>query len=92
MRKARIVTIILLTVAVGVGFGTTSLAFHHGGVAECIGCHSMHGAASSSRLLQGTDSSSTCLNCHQVEGLTSASSYHMSTSEVDMGPGISPVT
>ena len=80
----------LLAVAVSIGYGTVSLAFHSGGVGECVGCHNMHGAQSTTRLLAGTDSSSTCLNCHQEEGLTNASSYHVSTSEVDMGPGVSP--
>lgn len=90
MRAARIASLVLVAVAIGLGFGSTALAFHSGGVGECIGCHNMHGAASTSRLLVGTDASSACLTCHQEEGLTSASSYHVSTSAADMGAGVAP--
>ncbi len=90
MRAARTVSLVLVAFAMVVGFGSVAFAFHTGGVGECIGCHNMHGAASTSRLLVGSDASSACLTCHQEEGLTSASSYHISTSAADMGPGVAP--
>jgi predicted CXXCH cytochrome family protein len=90
MRILKHVSLILVAMAIGIGFGTSSLAFHSGGVAECVGCHNMHGAASTSRLLVGADASSACLTCHEQAGLTSPSSYHVSTASGDMGPGISP--
>jgi len=55
--------------------GSVSLAFHHGGVAECVGCHSMHsGNQSAPNLLVGIDQSSTCLSCHIGDG-----GYHIAT-------------
>jgi predicted CXXCH cytochrome family protein len=62
-----------------IGFGATSYAFHSGGVAECMGCHNIHDAASTSALLVGTDISSTCLSCH---GAASAGSYHIASMDV----------
>jgi predicted CXXCH cytochrome family protein len=62
-------------------------AFHAGGVAECVGCHSMH-AAQSGALLTMNDESSTCLDCHNS---TSGSSYHVSTDESVLGPGLPPL-
>ena len=44
MKVARITFLTLLAALVAVGVSTTSYAFHSGGVAECNGCHSMHGA------------------------------------------------
>ena len=61
------------------GLCTTSFAFHSGGVAECMGCHNIHDAASTSSLLVGTDISSTCLSCH---GQTSPGSYHIASMDV----------
>ncbi len=63
-------------------------AFHAGGVAECGGCHSMHGpAANGSYLLVGTDPSSACLTCH---GQAGQNSYHVATPDADLGPGNPP--
>jgi len=67
--------------------GGTADAFHSGGVAECVGCHSMHSPTSDSYLLVGGDQSSTCLSCH--EG--SAGSYHISTADADMPAGSPPL-
>jgi predicted CXXCH cytochrome family protein len=91
MKAFRTVTLVLTAVAIGVGFGSVSLAFHDGGVGECAGCHNMHGAVTTTRLLAGSDTSSTCLNCHENEGDTGPSSYHVSTAPADMGPGIAPL-
>ncbi len=90
MRATRIASFTLLTFAIAMGFGSVAFAFHSGGVGECVGCHNMHGAVSTSRLMVGTDPSSACLTCHEQEGLTSPSSYHVSTAAVDMGPGVAP--
>jgi predicted CXXCH cytochrome family protein len=65
----------------------TSFAFHSGGVAECIGCHEMHGAVGP-MLLQGTDNSSTCLICHGEPG---QSSYHVATPDSQMPTGVAPL-
>jgi predicted CXXCH cytochrome family protein len=60
------------------GVSGTAFAFHSGGVAECAGCHTMHGASNSS-LLVGSDASSACLSCHENPADTGPSSYHVST-------------
>jgi predicted CXXCH cytochrome family protein len=65
----------------------TAAAFHSGGVAECVGCHSMHDAAGGA-LLIGSDNSSTCLECHNDPA---QGSYHISTDESVLGPGLPPV-
>lgn len=71
---------------------TSAYAFHSGGVAECVGCHSMHSpAAGGDFLLKGITQSSTCLGCHEHAGDTRPSSYHISTPDVDLGVGISPI-
>lgn len=71
---------------------TSAYAFHSGGVAECVGCHSMHSpAAGGSFLLVGSDQSSACLTCHEHAGDTGPSSYHISTAAADLGAGISPL-
>jgi predicted CXXCH cytochrome family protein len=62
-----------------VGLGSTSYAFHNGGVGDCVGCHNIHDAASTSALMVGTDISSTCLSCH---GAASAGSYHIASMDV----------
>lgn len=70
----------------------TPQAFHSGGVAECSGCHSMHGAPSGgSFLLVGTDASSACLSCHMHAGDTGPSSYHVATADADMPVGKAPL-
>jgi hypothetical protein len=73
---------------VGAGFLTlaftgSALAFHDGGVAHCDGCHSMHNSADNpvagtpnSKLLKGSDASSTCLNCHD-----GAARYHINSAD-----------
>jgi predicted CXXCH cytochrome family protein len=66
-------------VVLALGYGQAQ-AFHSGGVAECAGCHTMHGSPSSLFLLAATDASSTCLNCH--EG--TPGSYHISTPEATL--------
>lgn len=69
------------------GLGGTAAAFHSGGVAECVGCHSMH-SAEAGALLVASDVSSTCLDCHNS---TRGSSYHISTDESVLGPGLPPL-
>jgi cytochrome c553 len=71
--------------------GTTSFAFHSGGVAECEGCHSMHSPAPGGVfLLVGTDPSSACLTCHEVTGDPGPNAHHISTPEAEMPPGWPP--
>jgi len=41
-------------------------------------------------LLLGSDSSSTCLNCHQSAGDPGPTSFHVSTPDVEMPPGLPP--
>jgi predicted CXXCH cytochrome family protein len=69
------------------GLSGTAAAFHSGGVAECVGCHSMHSGLGGA-LLVGADPSSACLTCHNS---TSGSSYHVSTDESLLGPGLPPL-
>ncbi len=86
----KIVKLSLIIVAVGLfsfGLSSTSFAFHSGGVAECMGCHNIHDAKSTSALLNNTDISSTCISCH---GATGASSYHIVTPDADMPAGTPP--
>jgi len=73
-------------------WGSTSLAFHAGGVGACDACHSMHNApgSSNSSLLKASDASSTCLHCHERPGATGPSSFHVSTNIADMPPGLPP--
>jgi predicted CXXCH cytochrome family protein len=68
------------------GLSTITYAFHSGGVAECVGCHSMH-TPMGGALLTGTDPSSTCLNCHAAAG---QSSYHIATANADLTAGVPP--
>ena len=73
------------------GLAGSALAFHSGGVAECAGCHSMHTSKAGGKfLLVGTDQSSTCLSCHELVGDTGPNSYHISTADTDMAPGLAP--
>lgn len=69
------------------GLSGTASAFHSGGVAECMGCHNIHDALSTSSLLVGTDASSTCITCH---GQSGAFSYHVVTPDGDMPAGTPP--
>jgi len=89
MRLARI-TILALAVVMILGVGTAN-AFHSGGVAECVGCHSMHSPVSTTGLLIASDPSSTCLDCHENAGDTGPSGYHVSTAEADMPAGSPPL-
>lgn len=73
-------------VAVTFGWIGQAAAFHDGGVADCLGCHSMHSPQSSQNLLAGTDQSSTCLNCHENE----ARFYAVSSREADILGGMAP--
>jgi len=90
--KPRWEFIVLAAVVLVLGIGGTAYAFHSGGVAECVGCHSMHSpAAGGSFLLKGTDASSTCLGCHQNAADTGPSSYHVSTAPGSLGAGQAPL-
>lgn len=103
MNRAQWTMVLLVASAVlALGMAGTAYAFHSGGVAECIGCHTMHGKvtlnetdgkipkAAGEFLLFGTDVGSTCLNCHNQPD-TAPSSYHISTDDSKLGAGISPV-
>ncbi len=90
MKIFKLSLILAAAVLVTFGLSGTSFAFHSGGVAECTGCHEMHGA-NGLHLLQGHDDSSTCLNCHQPSTPDAApSGYHISTPESALGPGVPP--
>jgi len=93
MRKTLGLGITFLAVAVMLTLaGSTTQAFHSGGVAECNGCHSMHSAKTpGSFLLKGTDPSSTCLSCHQSSDDTGPNGYHISTVEAGMPTGTAPL-
>jgi predicted CXXCH cytochrome family protein len=86
MKVLKLTLIIALAAAMTIALAPSAKAFHSGGVAECVGCHSMHEAVGGA-LLTGADESSTCLNCHNS---TSTTSYHVSTDESVLGPGIPP--
>ncbi len=89
MKAVRMSLVIMAAALLTIGLGGMAYAFHSGGVAECEGCHSMHGPVGS-YLLIGTDQSSTCLICHEHAGDTGPSSYHISTASADMGAGSTP--
>ncbi len=88
MKGLKVLLIIMAAALITLGPGSTSYAFHDGGVAVCDGCHTMHNAQGTSAmgkgtqfsgnpfLLQGGDQSSTCLNCH---GGSTTVSYHVYT-------------
>jgi hypothetical protein len=84
MKIVKLSLILVAAVAAIVGLSTASYAFHSGGVAECMGCHNIHDAQSSSALLVAGDVSSTCANadCH---GNPTAGSYHILTPTVTAG-------
>jgi predicted CXXCH cytochrome family protein len=83
--------VVVAAALLALGLAGTASAFHGGGVAECVGCHSMHSAAAGgSFLLVGSDQSSTCLSCHEHAGDTGPSSYHISTAPADMAAGVPP--
>ncbi len=87
MKGFKISFIVLAAALITYGLSGMAFAFHSGGVAECMGCHNIHDAKSSSALLAGTDVSSTCINCHGASG---ASSYHIATPDADMPAGTPP--
>ena len=87
MKIVKLSLILVAAVAVMFALSGTSFAFHSGGVAECMGCHEMHGATGAN-LLQGTDQSSTCLICHGEPG---QSSYHVLTPDSQMPAGVAPL-
>jgi len=85
MRVSRLAVVSFAVLLVAAGVSQVQ-AFHAGGVAECVGCHSMHSAVGGA-LLTASDPSSACLNCHNS---TSTSSYHVSTDESLLLPGVPP--
>ena len=86
MKGLRIGFIVLAAAVFTFGLSGMAFAFHSGGVAECMGCHNIHDAASTNGLLQASDASSTCTNdCH---GNAGAGSYHIVS--LDAGPGVTP--
>jgi predicted CXXCH cytochrome family protein len=86
MKGLKVFLLIAAAAVLALGLNSTADAFHAGGVAECVGCHSMHNPASGALLTMG-DVSSTCLNCHES---SRASSYHISTAETAMPAGTPP--
>jgi predicted CXXCH cytochrome family protein len=85
-------SLIILAATLLIGMSGMAYAFHSGGVAECEGCHSMHSPKSGgSFLLVGVDQSSTCLTCHQGANDTGPSSYHISTADSKLTPGLAPL-
>ena len=92
MKAVKITIVVLSAALLAIGIGTTASAFHSGGVAECGGCHSMHSPnPAGSRLLIGSDPSSTCLDCHEKAGDTGPNGYHISTAAADMPAGTAPL-
>ena len=86
------VPLIFFSMLLGFFLVPPGYAFHSGGVAECGGCHSMHGPNSAgSSLLIGSDQSSTCLSCHEHAGDAGPSGYHISTASADMPAGVPPL-
>jgi hypothetical protein len=92
MKAVRLSLFIMVAALLTIGVSGLAYAFHSGGVAECEGCHSMHAPKQGgNNLLVGTDPSSTCLTCHEHAGDTGPSSYHISTAQADLGPGVAPL-
>ncbi len=86
MKTKTVLGLLVATVAV-FALSTQAMALHHGGVAHCNACHTMHNSfegdpmtantavgTANAYLLIGSDQSSTCLNCHYSD---SAGSYHI---------------
>lgn len=89
MKLLRVGGALLTTGLLVLAYTSTPAAFHSGGVAECVGCHSMHNATSPTFLLVNSDPSSTCLSCHQGANDTGPSSYHISTADAKLsGTGV----
>ena len=92
MTPSRRSALILVLLAFALAYGGHAQAFHSGGVAECVGCHSMHSPyPTGSHLLVGNEPSATCLSCHQVAGATAPSSFHVSTPQSELVTGVSPI-
>ena len=87
MKIVKLSLVVFAALVIAFGLSGVANAFHSGGVAECMGCHNIHDAKSSSSLMTGTDISSTCINCHGASG---ASSYHIATPDADMPAGTPP--
>jgi len=72
MKGLKVSLVIMASALITMGLSGMAYAFHTGGVANCDGCHTMHGiytggtsvAGKGPSLLVGTDPSSTCLLCH----------------------------
>jgi hypothetical protein len=89
MKKINLLLGLLAVALLSLGWGTTVLAFHDGGVAHCDGCHTMHNSEDGQSIIDGgtvgtagdhltlgADPSSTCLNCHDGAGR-----YHIFSSD-----------
>ena len=97
MKPLKLGLVIVAAVAITIGLGGMAYAFHSGGVANCDGCHSMHGVVNTDGsittttqnylLANGATESETCLNCH---GNATQGSYHVMTTSTETG-GIPPV-
>lgn len=87
MKAFRLMLVVTAAALITLGLSGTAAAFHSGGVAECVGCHSMH-APNGSFLLNAADASSTCLDCHEN---STGGSYHISTAETAMPAGSPPL-
>jgi len=92
--RSRLVRSVLVMAALVLGWAEDSAAFHDGGAGSCIACHAVHGSdsapAGGTALLREQDASSTCLYCHQAAGDAGPNSYHVSTPENELPPGVPP--
>ena len=96
MKSLKVGLVIITMFLAVVGLSSVALAFHSGGVADCDGCHTMHGVAGTGYtggpltsannpfLLQGADFGSTCLSCHGKPA-SQAGSYHVMTTDAIAG-------
>jgi rRNA maturation protein Nop10 len=90
----------LIPVVFIIGVEGESAAFHDGGVGPCEGCHTMHNSyqgapingkpAPQAYLLRESDPSSVCLYCHQRSGDVGPTTYHISTPDAELPPGVPP--
>jgi predicted CXXCH cytochrome family protein len=93
MKGLKLSLVIITAFLAVVGLSNVALAYHSGGVADCDGCHTMHGVdtgggtltpTTQNYLLQHSDPSSTCLGCHGKPA-ASAGSYHVMTTDAVAG-------
>jgi hypothetical protein len=95
MRTFRITVAVLGAAFVVLAYSGQPAAFHSGGVAECVGCHSMHNPAQAGNtgnfLLVKVGATATCLSCHESATDTGPNGYHVSTPTAKLGPGASPL-